>query len=362
MNNKNKQQAITKTFFPNGKKHGISSFKLSNLNKELNVKIDKLYRECKNRLKYKPDSKKGIWVTIESPKCCKNYAKFNVDRAVPLRQYFGSDDGIADDDGVFRWSYGVGSGSSTVGGDTLTSTTRPMSNNMKEMCDSLKKMSKFICSEKYCRKNIDFNHVTVLYYMMDSKNPTIKLKPHCDIERTAGDVFKQNNSQEEGTPTVVLTLNDSKTVEFYKRYTSDKVIFESINPISQMKLNHKELFVLQPKDEHVLHRRCKKGNDRDNFTEECCASQFKHGVECKLGDFDNKRKSRLVISVCFRQSRITKKYSNKDHILIDSEGNKVKNDVRTASMIERDNLISKKRLEKEDEKNLNRIHKKLKKF
>ena len=101
--------------------------------------------------------------------------------------------------------------------------------------------------------------------MMDSKNPTIKLKPHCDIERTAGDVFLQNNSQKEGIPTVVLILNDSKTVEIYKRYTLDKVKFQSINPISQMKLNHKDLFVLQPKDEHVLHCMCNKGKDRKNY-------------------------------------------------------------------------------------------------
>ena len=56
---------------------------------------------------------------MESPKCCKNYAEFNVDRRVPMWQYFGRDIGEGVDGGVFRWSYGVRSGSSTVGGDTF---------------------------------------------------------------------------------------------------------------------------------------------------------------------------------------------------------------------------------------------------
>ena len=88
--------------------------------------------------------------------------------------------------------------------------------------------------------------------------------------------------------------------------------------------------MLQPKDEHVL------------YNVEGCASQFKHGVNFKLHDFGNKGNTSFVISVCFRQSRVSKKY------LIDSEGNKVKNDNCTESMIERDSLISKKSSEMAD--------------
>ena len=50
--------------------------------------------ECLNRLKFGINMKgnnKGIVVSIESPKCCIDYAEFNVDRTVPLRQYFGKD-------------------------------------------------------------------------------------------------------------------------------------------------------------------------------------------------------------------------------------------------------------------------------
>ena len=128
-----------------------------------------------------------------------------------------------------------------------------------------------------------------------------------------------------------------------------------------MQLNHGELYVLQPKDERVLKRRCKEKESKKYMKEEF-ASQFKHGVNYQLNDFENDKNTRLVISVCFRQSRVSKKYSKKDNILIDSEGNKVKNDDRTLAMVERDGLISKKRLEKNNERNLNRINKKLRKF
>ena len=62
------------------------------------------------------------------------------------------------------------------------------------------------------------------------------------------------------------------------------------------------------------------------------------------------------------QILFSKIYSKEDHVLIDSNGNKVKNDDRTLAMVERDALISKKRLEKNNETNLKRINKKLKKF
>ena len=87
-------------------------------------------------------------------------------------------------------------------------------------------MTSAICNEDYCHKKIDFNHVTVLYYMMDVKNRKINLKHHCDVEMTASDRYKESNSQEKGTPTVVLTLNDSKIIKIYKRYTVDGGKFE----------------------------------------------------------------------------------------------------------------------------------------
>ena len=101
--NKNKQlkQSNNKIFFDNGIQHGISSFKLNNFSNEVKVIIEKLYKECRNRLKCKTDTKKGIWITVESPKCCKNYAEFNVDRRVPMRQYFGRDNGEGVDGGIF---------------------------------------------------------------------------------------------------------------------------------------------------------------------------------------------------------------------------------------------------------------------
>lgn len=353
--------SIEKTFFENGLQHGINSFKLNNTSKEINVLVEKLKNECIVRLQQQLDSKKGMNISVESPKCCKNYAQLNVDRSVPLRQYFGKDCGKSGDEGVLRWSYGVGSGSHTVGGDTITTKTKPLTKNMQQMCELLQKMSKLL-NIKECRKNIDFNHVTVLHYMMHGRNKRINLKPHCDVEMTASNKFKESNSQEEGTPTIVLTLNDTKTIKIYKRSTLDGTRFEEdIDEVASMELNHGDLYFLHPNDERVINRRCKdKGSGK--FIKEEFASQFKHGVTCKLDDYNNKETSRLVLSICFRQSRIKNTYCKRTHVLINSEGNVVNNDNRTTSMVERNVLISKRRLEKEKPGNLNRIDKKLKRF
>ena len=66
----------------------------------------------------------------------------NCDRGVPLRQYFEMD--VEKDDGdnrLFRYTYGVGSGLSTVGGDVETVPTKPLTATMKLICKQLETMN-----------------------------------------------------------------------------------------------------------------------------------------------------------------------------------------------------------------------------
>ena len=103
-------------------------------------------------------------ISIESLTCCINYAQTNCDRGVPLRQYFGMD--VEKDDGdnrLFRYTYGVGSGLSTVGGDVETVTTKPLTATMKLICKQLETMNVIqeLNSNRTTQK-IRFNQVTVL--------------------------------------------------------------------------------------------------------------------------------------------------------------------------------------------------------
>ena len=132
---------FTKIDFELKEKHGINSFKVVNYSRKLKSLIHKLNKECIQRLNSGIQtgySNSGINATIESPKCCIDYAEFNIDRSAPVRQYFGKT--IQEDNNtVTRWSYGVGSGNKTVGGDTLTTKTQKLTPIMEDMCKELSK-------------------------------------------------------------------------------------------------------------------------------------------------------------------------------------------------------------------------------
>ena len=155
---------VSLEYFEKAKQCGLSSFKVTNIhtNTQLNELVEKLNLECVDLLKeennlyignsYVNDQKhqNGINVAVESPKCCVNYAEFNLDRKVPLRQYFGKNS-KKNHNNIERISYGVGSGNTTVGGDIMTTTTRPLTRNMTIMCEKLSSMTQFKCIGKYVK-------------------------------------------------------------------------------------------------------------------------------------------------------------------------------------------------------------------
>ena len=363
---------MKKVEFKNSFKHGIKSFKITNINSKINDRekrfetklqklSEKLNNECIEDLKvgYTQGSGKGVNVNIEAPKCCLNYAEFNIDRKVPMRQYFGKVK-KKENDFIYLWTYGVGSGSTTVGGDINTTQTCPLTKTMKEFCEFIKANDIFTCYGKHCiaKENLDYNHVSILYYLMDSKrNNKICLKPHCDLEVNASNHVKQNNSQRENTPTVVVALQNEKNVDFYKRYVSGKS-FEDIEKIDSMKMKHGDIFVLHPDDERVIGRSAdiNKGIKKK--------SQFQHGVTCKLQKSLKKQniKYKLSISVCFRQTTNLSKYSCKSNLLVDENDMLAQDQSTTKAGIKRKQDISWKKKELENEKNITRIGKKLRKF
>ena len=349
--------------------YGMKSFKLTNITeddtendfKNLSKLIQKLNEECIENLNVgqSQGSGKGVNINIEAPKCCSNYAEFNIDRKVPMRQYFGKINKKTKNS-VSIWSYGVGSGCTTVGGDIQTTQTRPLSNTMKQVCEILKKNKAFKCQGKYCKekKNINYNHVTILYYLMDSKdNKRIALKPHCDLEVSASNHVIKNNSQDRNTPTIVLALQSEKNVDFYKRY-SDSKKFQDIIKVDTMNMKHGDFFVLHPDDERVFKRQVDVQNGKN------MKSQFQHGVICKI-DTPSKEKSteyKLSISVCFCQTTKVRAYSCKSNLLLNEIEMLAQDKPKTKAGIKRKHVISRKREEFNNAENVQRIAKKLKNF
>ena len=350
----------------------MKSFKVIDKSKNMKKLIDKINEECLNRLKFGINMKgnnKGIVVSIESPKCCIDYAEFNVDRTVPLRQYFGKDIKL-EPKFVKRWSYGVGSGNKTVGGDTITTKTREMTQVMKQFCDELNQNKQFQCKGKYCISDtqndcpIQFNHVTILYYLMDSRNNNkIVLRPHCDLEVSAKNEVIKGNSQREGSPTVVLSLQCDKSIDFHQRFSNQTKFLDenTSNKVDTMQIKHGEFFVLHPDDERVFKR-----NTRSASTSKKRSSQFQHSVTTtikKKKELESGDGYKLGISVCFRQSVVQRKYSRQFNIMINDETNKWnENDNNSSAMKKRNERIDNKRKELSLENNINRMNMKLNNF
>ena len=132
---------------------------------------------------------------------------------MPTRQYFGKVSKDTKNNTQKISTYGVGNGSSTVGGDTLTNRTRERPVCFANMCTELTSYVKHFNNNNSKEKIREalFNHVTVLYYLNDRETrKNIILKQHTDIAVTVSNKVMDNNSQVPGTPTVVLSLYEPK--------------------------------------------------------------------------------------------------------------------------------------------------------
>ena len=282
--------------------------------------IKGLRTECIERLqKGVCNGCKGISLTIESPVFCKDYAEINVNRKVPLRQYFGQELESDDEGWSKRTCYGVGSGAATVGSDPITNKTRLMSNVMTKMCNDLSSKPSLFRNKKHsCSSTVTFNHVTVLYYLSKGTSHHILLNPHCDAVVSSGDIYDVKNSQKENTPTVVLSFAATKEIDFFKRY-SDGNKFEDHQIKDSMKLEDGDMFVLHPFDERVVQRDVIKGGKK--YTKEEKRSQFKHAVNfsSKHATNESQESYEVAISVCFRNVQKTALFDQRTDCVVSAK-------------------------------------------
>ena len=359
---------MEKIYVKKSKEIGCESFKISSVSPKLTSLIEQMNLFAIDRLNKTPNisNSKGMSISIESPTCCPKYAELNVDRKVPLRQYFGEENrsNHLPNSPMKRKVYGTGTGVSTVGGDIKTTSTSPLTSVMKQIISILNGMN--LCQGKYCSSSAKFNHVTILYYMVDSHTtPVVNLNKHCDIVVSPSNNVSKNNSQKATTPTVVLTLQSSKHLDLYKRYTDGNHFLPATKQDS-MQLNHGDIFVNHPRDERCIRRKILCPGTTTSFSKETLASQFQHGVSFKVNrrrDADlQHRIYNVSISVCFRQVLPEQEFSDSNfHTSKISSENLTDTNMSTAK-IHKSKLIHKKRKSITNPYVRNRVRKKMKKF
>ena len=166
-------------------------------------------------------SKNGIPIVFESP-----YGKtlINLLRPAVPRVYYGKDLNIKYKSFTHtaRFTYGLQSGSHSVGSIVTSFVTKPLNYYLLRMCTYL--------SEKLLRmrntlglQSVDlsreFNHVTKLLYIADRKlKPTSSMGFHCDITYNHNGIYvKSKNGQMDNTPTVIVVIGDSRTLKWERQ-------------------------------------------------------------------------------------------------------------------------------------------------
>ena len=172
------------------------------------------------------NSLKGIKLSLDKP--MNVHTLLNINRPAVLRQYYGVkfDEVCNIVPGMeYRYTYGNGTGLSSVGMDPSNFVTRPFSPSLhiiaRELHSLINSNVKFFNVESV-NTSLQFNHCSILIYYAGSDLKTEStLGMHCDCVYSVkdGSFTKNANSQVENTPAVIYTLGDSRILKWRKRTT-----------------------------------------------------------------------------------------------------------------------------------------------
>ena len=174
------------------------------------------------------NSANGIRLSLDTP--LNNPPMLNILRPAALWQYYSIniEQLSGDSNSVRRYTYGSGTGSSSVGMDPCNFVTRVMSEEMlalsKEVHNLLLKNRSYFKLED-ANLSLHFNHCTViLYYAGENLKESSKLGIHSDCVYSVRDgcYVKKDNSQIQNTPTVIYSLGDTRSLHWKRRQRSTK--------------------------------------------------------------------------------------------------------------------------------------------
>ena len=206
------------------------------------------------------NSKKGIAVATESPY---GHTQINLLRRSVLRQLYGSN--VQYDcplTGTQRYSYGYSKLNAAVNTDPMNSVTKPFGYYLKNITKEVNSMLIERRTElelEWMDFDTVFNHCTALLYYADPSLKKEAVMPfHCDVTYNHnGDYVDSKNEQVENTPTVIISLGDSRYLNFQcqmcmknkKKKRLNWVVVKEKSLIQRIQLTDKSIFVLNTIDE-----------------------------------------------------------------------------------------------------------------
>ena len=122
----------------------------------------------------------------------------------------------------YRYTYGNGTGLSSVGMDSSNFVTRPFSSSLHTITRELHMLINFnvqFFNLESVNTSLKFNHYSILIYYAGSDlntNSTLGMHYDCVYSVKDGSFTKNANSQVENTPAVIYTLGDSRILKWRK--------------------------------------------------------------------------------------------------------------------------------------------------
>jgi len=207
----------------------------------------------------------GIVLTVDS--CYGNEPTINIHRKSYLRQYYGLDRAECqpiNTEGVFRYTYGTGSGSTTVGTPINQLVFRPFSDQLKTIASNIE----IFLQKKYqSDKTVvlkPFTSAVIITYINK-----MKIQEHRDQTFKKDGTFDQTkNSQVQDTITAILCIGDPRLLNFSFHRQTERCIEKVCNSKS-FKLSHGTLVLLHPQDEVPLVRTFDVNQDLSFFKHSC---------------------------------------------------------------------------------------------
>ena len=205
------------------------------------------------------NSKHGIRLSLDTP--LNNTKNLNTRRPAVLRQYFANDvDVICESEKFVRcYTYGFGSGTSSVGMDPLNFVTQSMSPEMQYIGSNLHQLlnrNRSFFNLDGVNLDLPFNHCTVIiYYAGDNLKKQASLGMHADCVYSPrdGKFKKDSNSQVENTPAIIYSIGDERVLNFKRRGMTKAGVWEDDDSFgASYHLNSDTATVINPVDENPL--------------------------------------------------------------------------------------------------------------
>ena len=224
-----------------------------------NTLLHDLSRKIIDEIIHSPiNSPCGIKLSLDKP--LNNNIDLNLLRPAVLRQYYGVniEEGF---DKVKRYSYGSGSGTSSVGMDRYNFVTRPWNDWMSAMSYDIHWIlneHKEMFKVHNCNMETPFNHCTILIYYAGKclkQYSSLGYHTDCVYSPSTGKYLSKQNSQVENTPAVIYSLGDTRCLRWKVRRIglsqSGRNVWEnSMCTKMVFKLGSDTLTIINPHDEN----------------------------------------------------------------------------------------------------------------